>query len=368
MSPPFSGGLDEGADDMTADTQVRSTVSRIAASLGAIALVASLAGCGAGAQTSTGTSEIRSTTAGGISAAPEVAADAARSAYQISPAPGAPVPAPGGTGSDASKIPAAEKLIVRNKTLRIEVKDVQGTVTKIRDLAKRDGADIQQLQVATSIDEPIYRPMEGDQAASSGSGTALRAFVTIRVPADKYQAFIDDAVKLGDVKFQTESADDVTQQHIDLKARLDNLRAQETQLRDFFTKAKNVSEMLQIEQELSRVRGEIESMAAQVAYLERQAAMATVTLELTEPKALVRPTGIDWGVGTAFTNSVRAFVSTMNVLIVMLGPALALAVFLGLPVALVVWVVVRRVRKRRPAAASTASTDDAPASGPGENG
>jgi Flp pilus assembly protein TadB len=176
----------------------------------------------------------------------------------------------------------------------------------------------------------------------------------IRVPATKYQAFIDEAAKLGKVLIQTENTDDVTQQHIDLKARLDNLRAQETRLREFFAKAKTVSEMLQIENELSRVRGEIESMAAQVAYLERQAAMATVTIELAEPKPLVRPGGVDWGVGTAFTSSVRAFVGTLNVLIVMLGPILAIGLFIVLPAYLIGRFVWRVVRKRRAARTATA--------------
>lgn len=279
-------------------------------------------------------------------------------------APGvAPSPPLAGSGTDASKVPIDQKLIVRNKTIRVEVKDVAATIASIRELAKRDKGDITQLQVATASDEPIYRPV--DASGASGSQAALRAFVTVRVPADSYEAFIADAAKLGDVKFQSESTDDVTQQHIDLKARLDNLRAEEAQLREFFLKAKNVTEMLQIEQELSRVRGEIESMAAQVSYLERQAAMATVTLELTEPPALVRPSGYDWGVAKAFTQSVRAFVGTLNVLIIALGPALAFGVFVLLPAWLIVWTVLR-VSKRRREKRAIADEGAAPSSETGD--
>jgi predicted secreted protein len=321
-----------------------------------IALAIGAAGCSAPQSSTTASSR-----AGGVveqyggsaamkAAAPSVAPDAATG----------PVTGLGaGTGADAASVPAAQRLIVRNKTMRIEVAAVNAAIDRIRAMASRDGADITQMQVATATDEQIYRPMvEGD--VSSTTGTALRAYVTIRVPAAKYQAFIDEAAKLGTVQLQTETTDDVTQQHIDLSARLDNLKVEELRLRDFFAKAKNVTEMLQIEQELSRVRGEIESMAAQVAYLERQAAMATVTVELTEPKPLVRPSGIDWGVGTAFTDSIRAFVGTLNVLIVMLGPILALGVFVVLPALLIARFVWRRVGKRRAArdaAAGDAGTD-----------
>jgi hypothetical protein len=274
-------------------------------------------------------------------------------ALESAPAASKDAAAGAGAGTDASSLPKDQRLVIKNKTMRIEVDAVTGAIDKLRAMASRDGADITQLQVATTTDQPIYRPLAEGESMPSGD-SALQAYVVIRVPATKYQAFIDEAAKLGKVLIQTENTDDVTQQHIDLKARLDNLRAQETRLREFFAKAKTVSEMLQIENELSRVRGEIESMAAQVAYLERQAAMATVTIELAEPKPLVRPGGVDWGVGTAFTSSVRAFVGTLNVLIVMLGPILAIGLFIVLPAYLIGRFVWRVVRKRRAARAATA--------------
>jgi hypothetical protein len=318
----------------------------------AVALVLPLAGCAAPASTQTSGQAAPYGVEGKSATSPSVGnQDLATSGVARE---AAVAPDPGGSGVDASTIPATQKLMVYNKTFRLEVKDVEGTIAKIRELAKRDSADITQMQVASALDAPIYRPLDGAATApsSTSSNPALRAFVTIRVPADKYQAFIDDAAKLGVVKVQFENADDVTQQHVDLKARLDNLRAQEARLREFFIKAKNVAEMLQIEQELARVRGEIESLAAQVAYLERQAAMATVTLELTEPQALVRPAGVDWGTGKAFTDGVRAFVGTLNILIVMLGPILALGIFIVLPTYLVARFVWKRYTKHRAAKAA----------------
>jgi Domain of unknown function (DUF4349) len=272
---------------------------------------------------------------------------------------GAPA-AKSSAGQDAAQVPAADRLIIRDKTMRMEVAKVTTAVAKIRALASRDGADITQMQVATSSDQPVYAPATQGQSGTDQSAGPLQAFVTIRVPAAKYQSFIDAVARLGTVLVQSENTEDVTQQHIDLKARLGNLQVEERRLRQFFSKARNVTEMLRIEAQLSRVRGEIESLAAQVAYLERQAAMASVTVELTEPAPLVRPTGIDWGVGSAFTQSVRSFVDTMNVLIVLLGPVIALLVFVGLPVALVVWLLTRRSRRRRhlaqEAGADTAET------------
>ena len=72
------------------------------------------------------------------------------------------------------------------------------------------------------------------------------------------------AEKLGKVLSESSADDDVTQQHVDLKARLTNAKAEEARLRTFFDQAKSVTDMLAIERELARVRGDIESMTAQL--------------------------------------------------------------------------------------------------------
>jgi hypothetical protein len=331
---------------MAARTGFARSVTVVLAATLALGLMLAMTACSAPAATSTSGYSTGATDQRASVAAPaNLASEAAKA-----PATGG---ATTGAGTDASAVPKDQRLVIKNKTMRIEVDGVTPTIDKLRAMASRDGADITQLQVATSTDQPIYRPLAEGETMPSGDA-ALQAFIVVRVPAAKYQAFIDEAAKLGKVLIQTESTDDVTQQHIDLTARLDNLKAEEARLREFFAKAKNVTEMLQIENELSRVRGEIESMAAQVAYLERQAAMATVTIELSEPKPLVRPGGVDWGVGKALTDSIRAFVGTLNVLIVMLGPILALGLFIVLPAVLIARLVWRIVVKRRAARAGVA--------------
>ena len=274
----------------------------------------------------------------------------------------APSAAPADASRAGGSTPSAtsvQKLIVVNKTMLIETAKVDEAIVKIRALVARDGAEIQSMQVSTAVDQPIYRepvPLADGSVNGSSSGP-LRAYVTVRVPSDKYPAFIADAAKLGTVLTESETSDDVTQQHVDMKARLGNLTAEQGRLRQLFAKATSVKDMLAIEQELTRVQGDIESMQAQINYLERQASMATVTLELSEPKAIVTPSGIDWGVQTAFTGSIRAFVGTMNVLIVILGPVLALLLFIGVPAFLVLWLVLRAAKRRRSRRAGATATD-----------
>jgi hypothetical protein len=278
------------------------------------------------------------------------------------PSPNLSVQKDGSVSSGSAPSPSQEtastsiRLIVVNKTLRIETSDVDAALAKVRDLAARDGGDITDLQVATKSGDTISPPpvplSSGGQVQPASVGGPLRAYVTVRVPSRTYQAFVAEAAKLGRVLFQSESAQDVTQQHVDLTARLANLKAEEARLRQMFAKATNVRDALLVEQELSRVQGDIESLQGQIDYLARQAAMATVTIELAEPTPIVSSGGTDWGVGTAFTDAIRAFVATMNGLIVILGPVLALLVFVGLPIALIVWLVVKMLGRRRAKAAA----------------
>ncbi len=338
---------------------------RVACLATAIALLAMLGGCARSANESA-TGGTATSLVAPAPGAPDIAGTGTNGATIGQSTPGyagagAADAAKGGNAADspgASAVPV-DKLIVVNKTLRLEAKDVDGSLAKIRALASRDGADITNMQVSSATDGPVYpQPLDGATSSNAEmSSIPLKAFVTLRVPSAKYAAFIADAAKLGRVLYQSESSDDVTQQHVDMQARLGNLKAEQSRLRQLFSQARNVSDMLKIEKELTRVQGDIESLQAQMAYLERQASMATVTIELVEPVAIGSPAGVDWGVSTAFTDSVRAFVSTMNGLIVLLGPALALVVFVGLPVWLIVWLVRRSLRRRTASRKPAAGTD-----------
>jgi hypothetical protein len=361
-------------------TTIGTRLTRVASvALVALLVAGALTGCGL---TRSGSTASVQTAPGPTMSTPSAgsAGKSAAGAPATSESAVAPLPTPGASGADASTVPAEQRLIVRNKTLRLEVKDVPGAIDKLRALAASSKADITDMQVATSPDTPIYRavPIDSNNGVNSAtSPEALSAYLTVRVPAADFQRFVDDASKLGRLLYQAESASDVTQQHIDLAARLTNLRAEEARLRDFLNAARNVTEMLAVESELNRVRGDIESMSAQLAYLERQAALATVTFELVEPQAIVRPAGTDWGWNQTFTDAIRAFVNVVEGIIVVTGALLPLAL-LALAAFFIIRALVRRSRKRRaakaeavaaPAATTAAATSEsAGPAGPPEAG
>ena len=270
-----------------------------------------------------------------------------------------------GAKGDAAGVPQADRMIIRSKTVRLEVESTSEAVDAIRSLARENDAIITGLQVSTDTEGPIYRYDE--QGYSIGDGANLRGWITVRVPAATLDAFVEKVSALGTVNYQAEDAEDVTQQHIDLSARLENLRAEEVRLREFFDAATKVEEMLSIERELARVRGDIESLDAQIKYFERQAAMATVTIELTEPKPIVRPDGDTWGFRDAITAGVRgaADVVTFAIAFLIATSPLWLAALLAF---FVIRAIVRRRHRARIASDGTAGDATETGSATGDPG
>ncbi|MEE8114793.1 MAG: DUF4349 domain-containing protein, partial [Nitrososphaerales archaeon] len=88
-------------------------------------------------------------------------------------------------------------------------------------------------------------------------------------------------------------SDDVTEEYVDLQARLTNLDRQEARLQEILGLARNVDEVLKIENELERVRGEIERLTGRINYLESNVAMSTISVNLNQPGPAPFPE-VDW--------------------------------------------------------------------------
>jgi hypothetical protein len=106
---------------------------------------------------------------------------------------------------------------------------------------------------------------------------------SLRIPADQFAQALADLKALGRTLNETQSGEEVTQQHSDLVARLQNSRETEQRLRAILEqRTGKIEDVLQVEEEIARVRGEIESMEAEQKMLEHRVTFATVDLQLTE--------------------------------------------------------------------------------------
>ena len=171
---------------------------------------------------------------------------------------------------------------------------------------------------------------EGSSDTKSGS-------VTIRIPASRFdEAMVE--IKKSAIEVQRENVDasDVTEQFVDLEARLKNLRAEEAQYQEIMKRAVTVENTLSVASRLHDVRGRIEQIEGQLQYLSRQVDMSLITISLTE-EADAQVFGFRW----------RPLVSAKQTLRSMLGALtgsfdMLLAIAIYIPV-IVLWLVIALV-------------------------
>ncbi len=120
-------------------------------------------------------------------------------------------------------------------------------------------------------------------SASAESDSARVLTASLRVPADQLDACIAELKKLGRVTQELQAGEEVTRQHQDLTARLKNSRNTEVRLNDVLRQRDGkITDVLDVEKESARVRGEIEQMEAERQILEHRVDFATIDLRLTE--------------------------------------------------------------------------------------
>ena len=208
------------------------------------------------------------------------------------PMPPAVVSRDSSQGGMADVLPAAaeERMIVRNGNMSLSVKDVVDTRDKIAQLAVR----IDGYVVSSSI---------------FGREDGMRGNISIRVPDKQFDPALVELRSLA-VRVESESttSQDVTEQYVDLGARLKVAEATESQYLALLDKAKTVEETLKIYDALSQVRREIEQIKGQMQYLERTSSMSLIAVQL-QPVATAKPlVSARWSAWETLKSAVRGIV------------------------------------------------------------
>src|SRR5205809_126936 len=167
----------------------------------------------------------------------------------------------------------ANRKLIRNATVELEIATFDDAVQKI---------------TAFASEERGYVATTNSQKQANGK---LRGQVVVKLLPENLDRFLQKIRALGDLKNQTLGTEDVTKAYFDTDARLKNAHVMEQRLIDMLnTKAGKVSDLLQVEKELGRVREEIEKMQGELKYWDSQVQFATVTISLVE-KDMEEPAG-----------------------------------------------------------------------------
>ncbi len=219
---------------------------------------------------------------------------------------GAPAPEPESAPiSDA----AIEQKIIRSAELRIKVGDVENAADDAQKIVEGLGGMV--------TNTSIYEDNSGNKAMR----------MTLKVPSEKLDEALGALSKIGEVKEEDIRSRDVTEEYVDLDARLKNAKRLEARLIKLLdTPNAKLEDIVKIEKELGRVREQIESMEGRKRYYDSRISLSTVEIVFFEPQGFGR--GIFEPISGLLQRSLSAFTSSIALLIVFVSAAVPWAILL----------------------------------------
>jgi hypothetical protein len=175
------------------------------------------------------------------------------------------------------------------------------------------------------------------------------------VPADKFQVVVDGLAKqLGKEESRGISTEDVTEQTIDLDARITVQQARVDSGRTLLASAKSLSDLVMLEKEVATRESDLASLQAKKRKLADLTALSTITVVMLEPAAQVKP--VDDGPPgflAGLSGGWHALLGSLGVLLTVIGALLPWIIVIGAPVWALIWAFRRWRRTRAAAAAKT---------------
>jgi hypothetical protein len=225
--------------------------------------------------------------------------------------PSAPASPP--QGDQWSRFPALDpssRLIIRTGQASIEVDSLEPAMAELRRIVRRSGGFV------------------ADASVQSGRNQIRSATLELKVPAARFDELTQGLEPLGKLEFVNVGAEDVSEEFVDLGARVVNSRRLEDRLIELLrTRTGKLQDVLSVERELARVREEIERMEGRLRFLKASAQLSTLAVSLHEPPPIVASHPGRSVILEAFRTAWRNFVGVLAGAIASLGfvlPALAL--------------------------------------------
>lgn len=220
----------------------------------------------------------------------------------------------------------ASRLIIRTGQASIEVDSLESSMAELRRAVQRVGGFV------------------ADASVQSGRKQIRSATLELKVPASRFDELTGLLEPLGRLQFVNVGAEDVSEEFVDLTARVANGRRLEERLIELLrTRTGKLQDVLTVERELARVREEIERMQGRMRYLKTSAQLSTLSVNLYEPPPIIAAHPGQNVITEAFKTAWRNFVGVLAGAIASLG-------FLG-PLVMAGWaaVVLARKYRRKPA-------------------
>jgi hypothetical protein len=207
-----------------------------------------------------------------------------------------------GQWSRADPFDVGSRLIVRTGQASIEVDSLESAMAELRRVAQRTGGFV------------------ADASVQSGRNQLRSATLELKVPSSRFDELTQGLEPLGKLQFVNVAAEDVSEEFVDLTARVANGHRLEDRLIELLrTRTGKLQDVLSVERELARVREEIERMEGRLRFLKSSAQLSTLSVNLFEPAPIVASHPGRSVIGEAFKTAWRNFVGLMAGVIASLG-------------------------------------------------
>ncbi|BCJ42934.1 lipoprotein [Actinoplanes ianthinogenes] len=247
------------------------------------------------------------------------------------------------TTAEAPDLRVDQRSIIYTGTITVQVKDVNAAAARITGITSGAGGFI------------------GGDDRQSGAGGADTATMKLRIPATKFDAALKQIGELGEEQSRAINTEDVTEEVVDLDARIAVQQARVDSGRRLLGQAKSLNDLVMLEKEVATRESDLASLQAKKRRLADLTALSTVTVVLLGPTAAPpapadEPSGFLAGLSSGW----NALGDSLTVLLTVLGALLPWLIALGLPAAAVFYLR-RRYRRGHPDKELPAPPAEAPA-------
>ncbi|HET9933272.1 MAG TPA: DUF4349 domain-containing protein [Polyangiaceae bacterium] len=230
----------------------------------------------------------------------------------------------------APAVPKEDSLrqVIRKAEMQLEVAAPSRALSRATEIAERHGGFV------------------ANTATNSGQDAGAVVSLTLRVPAGHFTRVLEELRALGSgASMERVSSEDVSDECLDLEARIKTQRALEQQFLEILKRAEKVEDALKVERELATVRAEIERLDGRRKFLAREVALSTIDVSLTQERALVSASWRSLGDAArhAYADAIDNAAGLVELALRVIGALLPIALLLGAPAA---WGI-RHLRRKR---------------------
>lgn len=244
------------------------------------------------------------------------------------------------SGSGAAPEGSPEKLIY-SASATVETTEFDGTIEKLSALVEQYGGFVE----SSSVNGSNY------YTQSRGYSSTRYASYVIRVPSEKFSALMGSLSTLGNVPYSHTYTENITAQYYDTDARLTAYQTQEARLLEMMEAAKTVEDLIAIEEKLTELRYQIESLQSTLKNWDRQVAYSTLDLEVQEVVEYTPESRMSYGqeLALALSSGLKRTGEFFKDLLLAIVGALPALVILAVVLAILipVWKKRRKARKAR---------------------